>query len=266
MGCPFKANGLYSRMRVGAVLLAAGAGSRLGGRPKALLELGGVPLVMRQLIALSGAGVDEVVVVLGHHADAIEAAIAQFPITMVRNPDPDQGRASSVRLGLQGLSASVDAIVVAPADMPLVGADDIVALIGAYRKRGDARMVVPRVAEAPGGPGLPGNPVIFDAELRDAWLAGEADLACRRWRDEHAQEVRWFDTDNRRYRVDIDTVEDMAAFEASTGHRLVWPASGPPASPPSSPASSPASSPHSTSEAVPMQALRQQQEALEGPR
>ena len=68
MGCLFKANGLYSRMTVGAVLLAAGAGSRLGGRPKALLELGGVPLVLRQLIALSGAGVDEVAVVLGHHA------------------------------------------------------------------------------------------------------------------------------------------------------------------------------------------------------
>src|SRR5262249_38729365 len=72
MGCLLKANGLYSRTTIGAVLLAAGAGARLGGRPKALLELGGVPLIMRQLIALSGAGIDELVVVLGHHADAIE--------------------------------------------------------------------------------------------------------------------------------------------------------------------------------------------------
>ena len=99
MGCLLKANGLYSRTTVGAVLLAAGAGSRLGGRPKALLELGGVPLVMRQLVALSGAGVDEVVVVLGHHADAIEAAVNQFPITITRNPAPDDGQASSVRIG-----------------------------------------------------------------------------------------------------------------------------------------------------------------------
>ena len=119
MGCMFKQNGLYSRMTVGAVLLAAGAGERMGGRPKALLELGGVPLVLRQLIALSGAGVDEVAVVLGHHADAIEPAVRQFPISLVRNPSPGDAQASSVRLGLQAPSPRPDAVVVALADQPL---------------------------------------------------------------------------------------------------------------------------------------------------
>jgi molybdenum cofactor cytidylyltransferase len=224
MGCMFKANGLYSRMSVGAVLLAAGAGKRLGGRPKALLELGGVPLVMRQLIALSGAGVDEVAVVLGHHADAIEAAIAHFPITLVRNPSPDEGQASSVRAGLQALSPRLDAVIAALADQPLINSQDITALIGAFKQRGgDARMVVPRVT-IEGGEPQPGNPVIFDAALREQWLAGAADLACRNWRDANRELVRWFDTDNRRYRVDIDTPEDLERFAASTGHALTWPA------------------------------------------
>jgi len=223
MGCLLKANGLYSRATVGAVLLAAGAGTRLGRRPKALLELGGVPLVMRQLVALSGAGVDEVVVVLGHHADAIEAAIGQFPIGIVRNPDPDQGQASSVRIGLQALSPRLDAVIVALADQPLIDTQDIVALIGAFKQRGDASMVVPRV-RIDGGDALPGNPVMFDAALRDEWLAGDADAACRKWRLAHPERVRWFDTDNRRYRLDIDTPEDLERFAASTGHALVWPA------------------------------------------
>lgn len=224
MGCILKGNsGLYARMSVGAVLLAAGAGSRLGGRPKALLELGGVPLVLRQLIALSGAGVDEVAVVLGHHADAVEAAVRPFPITIVHNPTPDDGQASSVRIGLQALSPKLDAVIVALADQPLIDAQDIVALIGAFKKRGDAAMVVPRVTDE-GGQALPGNPVIFTAALREAWLAGAADLACRRWRQDHPEQVRWFDTDNRRYRIDIDTPEDLARFAASTGHVLTWPA------------------------------------------
>ncbi|HSB21881.1 MAG TPA: nucleotidyltransferase family protein [Burkholderiaceae bacterium] len=256
MGCLLKANGLYSRTTVGAVLLAAGAASRLGGRPKALLELGGVPLVMRQLVALSGAGVDEVVVVLGHHADAVEAAIGQFPISIVRNPEcvsprppgtaaaprggsrppserpgggrADDGQASSVRIGLQALSPRLDAVIVALADQPLIDAQDIVALIGAFKKRGAASMVVPRVrihGDGGGGEALPGNPVIFDAALRDEWLAGEADAACRKWRLAHPERVHWFDTDNRRYRLDIDTPEDLERFTTLTGHTLQWPAS-----------------------------------------
>lgn len=222
MGCPFKTNGLYRRMSVGAVLLAAGAGRRMGGRPKMLLELGGVPLVVRQLVALSGAGVDEVVVVLGHHADAVEAAIGHFPITLVRNPAPDEGQASSVRAGLQALSPGLDAVIVALADQPLIGSQDITALISAFRKRGDALMVVPRVA-ADGGDPQPGNPVIFDGALREQWLSGAADLACRKWRQAHGELVSWLDTDNRRFRVDIDTPGDLERFAASTGHALTWP-------------------------------------------
>jgi molybdenum cofactor cytidylyltransferase len=219
MGCILKGGGgLYSRVVVGAVLLAAGSGSRFGGRPKSLLELGGVPLIRRQLIALSGAGVDEVVVVLGHHADAIEAAVRDFPVTLARNPSPDDGQASSVRIGLQALAGKLDAVIVALADQPMINAQDITALIGAFKKRGDASMLVPRVA------GEPGNPVIFEAELREQWLAGDVDAACRRWRDANPERVRWFDTDNQRYRVDIDTPEDIARFVERTGHGLRWPA------------------------------------------
>ena len=219
MGCLLKGGGgLYARVAIGAVLLAAGSGSRLGRRPKSLLELGGVPLIRRQLIALSGAGVDEVVVVLGHHAQAIEAAVRDFPVTLARNPAPDDGQASSVRVGLQALSARLDAVIVALADQPLVNAQDITDLIGAFKKRGTAAMVVPRVA------GEPGNPVIFEAALRDEWLAGDVNAACRRWRDEHPERVHWFDTANSRYRVDIDTAEDLQRFTERTGHTLRWPA------------------------------------------
>jgi molybdenum cofactor cytidylyltransferase len=221
MGCILKGGGgLYSRMVVGAVLLAAGRGSRLGGRPKALLELGGVPLVTRTLVALSGAGVDEVVVVLGHHADRIEPVVQNFPVTIVRNPDPDAGQVSSQRLGLAALGGKLDAVIVALADQPLVNAQDISALIGAFKKRPEGRSVV-----HPSVHGERGNPVIFTADVRERILEGAADVGCRQWQAAHADAVHAFVTDNRRYRIDIDTPEDLERLERETGHALRWPAS-----------------------------------------
>ena len=210
------------KLCIGAVLLAAGAGSRLGHKPKSLLELDGVPLIHRQLAALSGAGVDEVVVVLGHHAAVIAAALATYPVPVnvstVTNPNPDDGQPSSVRIGLQSLGAKLDAVIVALADQPLLNAKDIVALIDAFKKRsGASAMVVPRVS------GAPGNPVIFDAALRDEWLLGATHGMGRGWREANPQRVQWFDSDNAHFRVDIDTAEDITEFARRSGHELRWP-------------------------------------------
>ncbi len=220
MGCILKGGGgLYSRVVVGAVLLAAGSGSRIGTRPKCLLELGGVPLIRRQLIALSGAGVDEVVVVLGHHAGLIEPVVQDFPVTLVRNLHPDDGQVSSQRLGLAALAGKLDAVIVALADQPLINAQDITALIGAWKKRPEgASVVFPQVG------GERGNPVIFSADVREQILAGATDIGCRQWQAAHPDEVVAFATDNRRYKVDIDTPEDLERFERDTGHALRWPA------------------------------------------
>jgi len=220
MGCILKGGGgLHARLVVGSVLLAAGRGERMGGRPKATLELGGVPLIRRQLIALSGAGVDEVVVVLGHYYDQIEPLVRDFPVTVVRNEQSDAGQVSSLRLGLAALGARLDAVVVALADQPLIGTADVSDLIGAYKKRPAGTDVVqPSVA------GQPGNPVMFSAEVRDQILAGEANIGCRHWQADHPQRVHRWETPNARYRTDVDTPEDLAAFEQRTGHRLSWPA------------------------------------------
>ncbi len=219
MGCIMKGGGgLYSRVMVGAVLLAAGSGSRMGHKPKSLLELGGVPLIRRQLIALSGAGVDEVVVVLGHYAERIEEAVKEFPVTLVRNTDPDAGQISSLRLGLQALSPKLDAVLVALADQPLINSQDINDLIGAYKKRPAGAQVVQPMVD-----GLPGNPVMFSAEVRDQILLGDANVGCRQWQAAHPAQVHAWLSSNNRYRTDVDTPEDIEALAERTGHRLKWP-------------------------------------------
>jgi len=217
MGCMLKSGGLYSRLAVGAVLLAAGEARRMGGRPKSLLQLGGVPLIRRNLIALSGAGVDEVAVVLGHRADEVEPALLDFPVTIVRNRDHERGQMSSMHAGVAALSARLDAIIVAVADQPLLNAQDITALIGAFKNRGAASAVVPYVH------GERGNPIILDAAVREALLAGDANFGCRQWLAAHPERVLRMDTDNRHYSVDVDTPEDIEGFAARYGHALRWP-------------------------------------------
>lgn len=220
MGCILKGGGgLYNRMVVGAVLLAAGSASRMGFKPKAPLQMGGVPLVRRQLIALSGAGVDELVVVVGHHAEHIEPLVQDFPVTLVRNPNPENGQVSSVRLGLSALLGKTDAILVALADQPLIGAQDIHDLIGAYKKRPEGTQVVRPMVD-----GQPGNPVMFSAAVRDDILAGQANVGCRQWQASHEHMVHDWVTSNRRYCTDVDTPEDIEALAQRTGYRLHWPA------------------------------------------
>jgi len=204
--------------KVGAVLLAAGAGSRLGGRPKSLLELDGTSLIRRITFALSNAGIHPVVMVLGHHADAIERAVHDLPVKRVHNPSPDDGPASSLRVGLLAIAIEVDAVIVLLADQPLITAADIAELIEAFKSRGDRQMVVPRVD------GEPGNPVIVDAALRNEWLAGDVRATGQRWRNANPTRVHWFDTCNDHYCVDIDTPEDIARFTARTSRTLYWPA------------------------------------------
>jgi CTP:molybdopterin cytidylyltransferase MocA len=221
MGCTLKGGGgLYSRLKVGAVLLAAGTASRMGGRPKCLLELGGVPLIRRQLIALSDSGVDEVVVVLGHDAERIAPLVQSFPVTVVRNPRPEDGQVSSLRLGLAALGGEPDAVLVALADQPLIDAQDIGDLIEAYKTRPEGTAVL-----VPTVDGLPGNPVMFAAEVKDEILASEVSLGCKQWQAAHPERVQRWITANPRYRVDVDTPEDIEALAERTGHRLKWPAS-----------------------------------------
>lgn len=218
MGCVLKGGGgLYSRLVVGAVLLAAGMAERLGGRPKALLELGGVPLIRRNLVALSGAGVDEVAVVLGHRAEAVEPAVRDFPVTLVHNGAYRDGQMASVRAGLHSLSGRLDAIVIALSDQPLIATADIVALISAYKKRAGGDILIPYVD------GARGNPIVINAAIRDEILAGDLKFGCRQWIAGHPERVVRFETDNAHYVEDLDTPADLARFEQVYGHALRWP-------------------------------------------
>ncbi len=203
-----------THQRLGVVLLAAGSASRMGNRPKCLLELEGTPIILRLLIALSRA--NELVVVVGHYADQIEPVVQRFPVTVVRNPAPDDGQDASLRLGLQALSPGVDAVLVALADQPLIQPQDIGDLIDAYDARPEGTQVVRPFVDD-----LPGNPVVFNRDVRDEILASKS--GARHWQAAHPQAVHRWQTTNPHYRTDVDSPADLEALASRTGHRLSWP-------------------------------------------
>lgn len=110
-----------------AILLAAGVSRRMG-TLKALLDWQGRPLIIHQIVALREAGADEVIVVLGHRADELQARIGAnrdvYNLGRVRcviNEDYAQGKTTSIKTGLWALGPSADsdaAILMLNVDQP----------------------------------------------------------------------------------------------------------------------------------------------------
>ena len=218
MGCMLKrGGGLYPRLHIGAVLLAAGSGRRMGGVAKPLIRLQGIPLINRLLVALSGAGVDEVAVVTGYASREVEQQVMSFPVTLVRNPLHAEGQEGSVRSGLAALSGPFDAVIVMPSDQPLIAADDLIELISAFKKRPSGHVVVPVVN------GQRGNPIVLDEVALAKILASDTNLACRHLTENHPEFVHAYETGNTHYTIDIDTPNDLQVLAERTGWRLEMP-------------------------------------------
>lgn len=219
MGCLLKqGGGLYPRLRIGAVLLAAGAGRRMGGVAKPLIRLQGVPLITRHLVALSGAGVDEVVVVTGYARSLVEDEVRNFTVTLAHNEAHAEGQQGSVRVGLAALEGSFDAVIVMLADQPLIGAGDLTELIGAFKKRPAGHVVVPVVR------GQRGNPIVLDRVAHEQIVGSDTNLGCRHLIERQPELVYVYETTNTRFVTDLDTVEDLRELAQRTGWRLDLPA------------------------------------------
>ena len=113
-------------MELAVVILAAGAGSRLGGKAKALLELGGSTFLEMIIKVTSEASVSDFTLVVGApHEEAVTAEASLFDsVRIVRNGDTARGMASSIALGFEALlrdaSPTVEAAFLWPVDIPLV--------------------------------------------------------------------------------------------------------------------------------------------------
>ncbi len=150
-----EATGPTSPLRCGAVILAAGASTRMGS-PKQLLPFEGKPLVVRAVEAALASPVWPVVVVLGAHADRIRPLLAEHPVLVAENPAWPEGMASSLREGigtLQQFSRRLDAALIALCDQPAFSAQVVARLLAAQQATGRGVVAV-RYAGRNGAPAL----------------------------------------------------------------------------------------------------------------
>jgi CTP:molybdopterin cytidylyltransferase MocA len=195
---------------VAGLVLAAGAGTRMGG-PKALLRYDGELLVERACRLLVDAGCTPVLAVLGAGADeALRVARLPTGATTVTNPDWPSGMGSSLRLGLSALPPGTAAVVVTLVDTPGIGTGAVHRLVAAWRAGAVAAQATYR--------GRPGHPVLLArAVLADVAATAAGDSGARDWLRGHPELVARVACDDTGYPSDLDTPADLAAARSATG-------------------------------------------------
>ena len=202
----------HPNLRLAVLLLAAGEGSRLGSIPKALLALEGQSLLKRFCLRVQVLSPIELLVVTGFHAPAMETEVFQLKrelglsIDWVRNPNPELGQSSSVRIGLESLKGDYDVLLVALCDQPAIEASEIISLLDQFEKRSDQEeIILPMFGQQRG------NPVLFSKKVIEDILAIPA-MVCRPFMDQHPELVRVFETENEAFVLDVDTTADIQRF------------------------------------------------------
>lgn len=177
---------------IGAVVLAAGASTRMGAPKAALTVHAGTSFVETILTTLRVAGVGAVRVV---------AAPGAFPAAdPVVNPDPARGMLSSVQCGLRALPGDCEAILLWPVDHPLVTPSTVGAMVAAFRA-GDPPVVVPTFG------GRRGHPVLFARRVVPELFSADPALGARAVVHAHPDRLELLVADPGVIQ-DVDTPED----------------------------------------------------------
>jgi len=187
------------------VVLAAGSSSRMG-RPKQLLPVQGVPMVVRAVRTALHSGVGPVLVVIGAAGEQVRAALGDLlpHIRLVENADWAAGQSTSVAAACAQLPDRAEAAIFMPVDQPYLDPMLLQQLQAAWRNGAD--LVAPVAAGL-----LRGAPALFDRRYWRELLALQGDTGGRRLLAAHPDAVQTVPA-QAEWLVDIDTASDLAAL------------------------------------------------------
>ncbi|MCC6716779.1 MAG: molybdopterin-binding/glycosyltransferase family 2 protein [Acetobacteraceae bacterium] len=193
---------------IAAVVLAAGKSTRMAPFNKLLIpDRAGKPMIARVVDNVLSSAARPVIVVTGHRADDIKAALGGRPVTYVASPHYEAGLSESLKAGIAALPAAARAAVVCLGDMPLVTGRIIDRLLAAHDTDQGRLIAVPTHQ------GQLGNPILWDRRYFPELLAMTGDGGGgRRILREHAEAVAEIDVNDDAVLRDFDTQESLATL------------------------------------------------------
>lgn len=186
---------------IDAIVLAAGFGRRMG-QVKPLIPVDGRPALTLILERLREAGIARPIVVLGHEADRIAAAVDLALARVVRNSDPSRGLSSSLRLGLASVSPDAIGTLILHADMPTVTVETLRTVVRAAEQ--GASLAAPTYNDVRGFP-------VFLHRSHFAGLARSlgGDTGAKEYLRTHTDELVRINVDDPGCLLDFDRPEDL---------------------------------------------------------
>ena len=196
-----------SEPRFAAILLAAGASSRMG-RPKQLIRVGGESLLRHAARMATEAGCTPVVVVLGDRADQMRSELDGLPVLVAVNEEWAEGMASSLRYGvasISGLEPALTGVLVLVCDQPLLSLEHVRALLERHAA-GNALVTASLYS------GRAGVPAVFAPQLFPELMSLQGDRGARELIRAHKDEIETVSWPEGA--LDLDGPEDLKAIGA----------------------------------------------------
>jgi molybdenum cofactor cytidylyltransferase len=194
-------------VRIAGLVLAGGRSSRMAPRNKLIETVGGEPMVRRVATVAIAGGAQSIVVVTGHEATSVAAALRGLDVTIVANPDYANGLSTSLSAGLRALPACIDGVLILLGDMPEVETSVLTALVAAFT--GPAAICVP-VRH-----GQRGNPVLWGSAYFAEMMGLTGDSGAKPLMARHEQHLIAVEVATDSIFQDVDAPEDLARLKGS---------------------------------------------------
>lgn len=174
------------------------------GRFKPLLPFGDTTVIESCLVSLRGAGINEIVVVVGHRADEVRQHLKIPGVTFALNPDPDSEMSVSIARGVEQISQAAKTLLITLVDYPAVDSATISAIVDEWTR--GSKLIQP-IYEGHGG-----HPVVIDLAYRNELLRLDPNRGLRSFFETHRNQVQRVQVESPYVARDMDTWEDYVGL------------------------------------------------------